>query len=88
MSDTSTDDHRTVHIPEHVASEIDQRISRTRFESVDDYTTLVLKVLLRELERQESEIDGESDADFEADTDADSHGDDAVRSQLESLGYL
>jgi Arc/MetJ-type ribon-helix-helix transcriptional regulator len=86
-NDTTTEmrTDKTWHVclPPHVGSKIEQRISRTNFDSVNEYVTFVLESLLRELDEQE-------DDDLEARTDRGVAADDteAVRDQLESLGYL
>ena len=42
-------DFQMVRVPDHVASEIDERIRSTRFDSRDEYVSYVLERILREL---------------------------------------
>jgi Arc/MetJ-type ribon-helix-helix transcriptional regulator len=67
---------RSVALPAETVADIEARLSRTQFDSVDAYAAAALECLLRELDRQE---DGEPEATTDPET---------VRQRLESLGYL
>lgn len=81
---------RTVEVPERIAERIARRCVGTEFDGVDEYVTVALEQLLRELDRldeSDRDRDGGSDAPGteppgERTTDGD------LEARLESLGYL
>lgn len=76
---------RTVELPPRVTTRIEARLPDTRFESVEDYATVALELLLREVERStETAIDVEP----ERRSEGSAEGGDEVKRRLESLGYL
>lgn len=87
----------TVTIPHEVGVDIDRRIQKTRFESVDEYVSFALESLLKNLE-DEPDVTapkgdstvcdaGRADGDTEH-VDDDTERSEAVADRLESLGYL
>lgn len=68
-------DTRSLELPERLAERVDARLPRTEFDSVDEYVAFVLEEVLYAVE---TETDDEVESVDEA----------AVRSRLESLGYL
>lgn len=66
---------RTVSLPDRIHSRIDQRVSQTQFESVEEYVVFALEEVLAEVETRDAKAQEEVD-------------DAEVRSRLESLGYL
>jgi len=82
MSDTQPT--RSIEIPERTAVELSRRLSRTEFESIDDYATFALNQLLEELDR------GRADSETRPDlaTLDDAPPEEAIENRLESLGYL
>lgn len=73
-----------VSIPSRVEDKIEQRLTGTNFESVDEYVTFVLESLLREIDAQ----DGGAPTDSREEGESDTEGSEALRNRLESLGYL
>lgn len=97
MCDGSNEPSGTVELPAHLLDTVEDRLAHTRFDSVDEYVAVALELLLSELERSAAGADGESDAGDPGrpsgetsgrDREPDGRGDEAVRRQLESLGYL
>jgi len=66
----------TVVLPESVVADIEDRLPRTRFDSVDEYAAYALAVLLREADRRDDTPEHDTDEGEE------------MRQRLESLGYL
>lgn len=98
-TDTTPDGTWHVTIPDRVGDEIEQRITGTDFDSVNEYVTFALESLLRELDEQENEQEDEHeneqedeqedrDPEYQTDRDIDSEDVDAIQDNLESLGYL
>lgn len=80
---------RTVTVPERVARAIERRMDGARFGSVDEYATVALELLLSELERQPEDAEGDPQPDDSGEEPPPETSDtEAVREQLESLGYL
>ena len=70
----STDDNsRTVAVEDRLYEQIEQRIAKTNFESVDEYVAFILEEVV---------------ASEEADEAYDDVDDDDVQARLRSLGYL
>ena len=91
MSDGNRENTREVELPEAVAENIERRLHRTRFQTVDEYAAVALQLLLQELEREGASEESESSFDPEEEprgTADGVDGDDAIQKQLESLGYL
>lgn len=68
---------RTVRIPENIYNKIESRISKTEFESVDEYVTYVLREVLASLEEEEGEEEVFTEEEEEK-----------VKERLRALGYL
>lgn len=94
MCDGSNEPSGTVELPAHLLDTVEGRLAHTRFDSVDEYVAVALELLVWELERSAA---GESDAGDPGrpsgetsgrDREPDGRGDEALRRQLESLGYL
>jgi hypothetical protein len=63
MSDRSdTDETRRIDVPEPLAEKLERRAAESSFDSLDDYATFALELLIRELD----ETDGEGNASSEA----------------------
>jgi Arc/MetJ-type ribon-helix-helix transcriptional regulator len=82
MTDT-TEPTKTVEVPKHVVDRIEARLPYTNYESADEYVSVALEGLLRELDTASTEAwSGDEDRE-DVDVDAD-----AVEERLNSLGYL
>lgn len=66
----------TVELPTEIVSRIDERVSHTEFENIDDYVTYVMEKVLYHVEQENDLSDSEAVDEQE------------VRNRLESLGYL
>lgn len=90
MCNRRFEETRSIDIPEDVAEELQERLSGTRFESIDVYASVALRFLLYELEQRDEEEASELAAEIAdrdvSKTDVDDGGE--VRDRLESLGYL
>jgi Arc/MetJ-type ribon-helix-helix transcriptional regulator len=82
----SDEQPRTVEIPPETAAALSERLSRTEFDSVDEYVAFALDQLLYELERVEN--DGSDTRHVDGGSSEERSSDDAVSGRLESLGYL
>lgn len=69
-------DTRTLELPERVAERVEARLPRTEFDTVDEYVAFVVEEVLASVEAET------------ADDDVEPVDEAAVRSRLESLGYL
>lgn len=84
MPDSNPDDAESVELPQSVVDRIRERLPETEFDSVDEYATVALDGLLRELDATpatESPTPTEgpaTDADGVGEPDADCKTDDAV----------
>lgn len=67
---------RTIDLPERVAERVEARLPRTEFDTVDEYVAFVVEEVLYAVESETAEDDVEPVDEA------------AVRSRLESLGYL
>jgi len=63
MSDDTPPERRRITIPEETAEAIGDRLDRTAFETVDEYTSYALARLLHDLEDRDREVDPTSERD-------------------------
>jgi|AntRauTorcE11898_2_1112593.scaffolds.fasta_scaffold18143_2 hypothetical protein len=73
---------RCVHIPDRIGAAIEKRLPATNFDTTDEYVSVVLESLLRELDQQ---ADDPTIDPVEQDDPEDSG---QLEERLESLGYL
>lgn len=81
---TDNQQTRAIEIPERTAARLSKRLSRTEFESLDDYVAFALRQLLEEIDRQELDSDELAGG---ATTD-DEPSEETIENRLEALGYL
>ena len=83
---------QSVELPVELAEDIERRVARTRYESVDAYVAVAMELLVSELQRADGDegkaANGESGEQTGESGDVDLDTDGAVADRLDSLGYL
>jgi Arc/MetJ-type ribon-helix-helix transcriptional regulator len=86
----TTEETRSIDVPEELAEAIERRMAGTDFDSVDEYATFALRQLLADLQRRETDDQrgGEQGVERGGEQGVDADHRDAVEQHLDSLGYL
>jgi Arc/MetJ-type ribon-helix-helix transcriptional regulator len=83
---------RSVELPAELAEDIERRVARTRYESVDAYVAVAMELLVSELQSANGDegdaTSGGSDEQTGESAEVDLDTDGAVADRLDSLGYL